>query len=61
MIRLVSYSIVLIPALFLVACSSQNVTPGNPATAKKISVSTVQAVVRTVPASFEETGSFVAD
>lgn len=61
MIRLASYSVLLFTALFLAACSSQNVTAGNPSAAKKIAVSTVQAVVRTVPASFEETGSFVAD
>ena len=61
MIRLATYSIFLIPALFLAACSSQNVTAGNASTAKKISISTAQAVARTVPASFEETGSFVAD
>ena len=55
------YSVLIVPALFLTACSSQNVTAGNAAAGKKIAISTVQAAVRTVPASFEETGSFVAD
>ena len=61
MIRLPRYSILLIPILFLAACSSQNVTAGNPSAGKKIAISSAQAVTRTVPASFEETGSFVAD
>src|ERR1039457_7117827 len=35
--------------------------PAAPAGPKKIPVATAQAVTRTVPASFQETGTFVAD
>ena len=61
MIRPIKYSFLVIPILFLAACSSRDVTAGKAEAAKKIAVSTIQAAVRNVPASFEETGSFVAD
>jgi len=61
MFRLAQYSILLIALLSLAACSSQNVTAGNSSATKKISIAAARAVVRNVPASFEETGSFVAD
>jgi RND family efflux transporter MFP subunit len=48
--------------ILLASCSSEKVAAtSSPAAGKKVRVSTAQAVIRTVPASFQETGSFVAD
>jgi multidrug efflux pump subunit AcrA (membrane-fusion protein) len=54
--------IVLIPMLLLAACSRpKDVVPTAHAASETIVVSTAQAVVRTVPAAFEVTGTFNAD
>lgn len=52
----------LIPVLFLAGCSpSAQTTAAAPAGPKTVTVTTAQAVVRSVPAGFQETGTFVAD
>jgi RND family efflux transporter MFP subunit len=43
------------------ACSSRKPVEAAAQTQRRISIATAQAVVREVPAEFEETGSFVAD
>jgi multidrug efflux pump subunit AcrA (membrane-fusion protein) len=47
--------------LLLAGCASNQAAPAAPTGPQKFSVSTAQAVSKTVPASFEETGTFVAD
>src|SRR5664279_494680 len=52
----------LLTSLFLAGCSTgHEAAAAAPAGPKKIPVATAQAVTRTVPASFQETGSFTAD
>src|ERR1035438_687523 len=59
--RLVIISL-LLTSLFLAACgNNREAAAAAPAGPKKVSVATAQAVTRTVPASFQETGTFVAD
>src|SRR4051794_33440172 len=55
--------ILLTSALLLASCGSQRQADaaGSAAAPKKVSVDTVAAVSRTVPASFEVTGTFAAD
>jgi multidrug efflux pump subunit AcrA (membrane-fusion protein) len=59
--RLILFSL-FIASLFLAACSSNHpAAAAGPAGPKTVSVTIAQAVTRTVPASFQETGTFVAD
>ncbi len=52
----------LLTSLFLAGCSSgHEAAAAAPVAPKKVSVTTVQAVTRTVPAAFQETGTFIAD
>ena len=52
----------LIAPVFLAGCSNSHpAAAANPAGPKTVTVSAAQAVTRTVPAGFQETGSFVAD
>src|SRR5260370_6358771 len=52
----------LLTSLFLAGCSSgHEAAAAAPAGPKKVSVTTAQAVTRTVPAAFQETGTFIAD
>ena len=52
----------LLTSLFLAGCaSSKEVAAAGPAGPKKVTVATAQAVTRTVPAAFQETGTFIAD
>jgi len=48
-------------AALLAGCASNQAAPIATAGPQKIAVSTAQAASRTVPASFEETGTFIAD
>jgi len=48
-------------AIMLAACASNQAAPVTQTGPQKIAVSTATAVARTVPASFEETGTFIAD
>lgn len=48
-------------AILLWGCGSKQAAPVAAAVVKPVSVSTAAAEARTVPASFQETGSFVAD
>jgi multidrug efflux pump subunit AcrA (membrane-fusion protein) len=51
-----------IASLFLAGCSANHpAAAAGPVGPKTVSVATAQAVTRTVPAAFQETGSFVAD
>src|SRR5215471_11604876 len=59
--RLILFSL-FIASLFLAACSSNHpAAAAGPVGPKTVSVTTAQAVTRTVAASFQETGTFVAD
>src|SRR6476469_8096425 len=59
--RLVIFSF-FIASLFLAGCSANHpAAAAGPAGPKTVSVTTAQAVTRTVPAAFQETGTFVAD
>ena len=59
--RLVILSL-FIASLFLAGCSANHpAAAAGPAGPKTVSVTTAQAVTRTVPAAFQETGTFVAD
>jgi multidrug efflux pump subunit AcrA (membrane-fusion protein) len=52
----------LLASLFLAACSANHeAAAAGPVGPKTVPVKTAQAVTRTVPASFQETGTFVAD
>jgi multidrug efflux pump subunit AcrA (membrane-fusion protein) len=52
----------LLTSLFLAGCSSgREAAAAAPAGPKNVSVTTAQAVTRTVPAAFQETGTFIAD
>src|ERR1039458_5899472 len=52
----------LLTSLFLAGCaSSKEVAAAGPAGPKKVTVATAQSVTRTVPAAFQETGTFIAD
>src|ERR1017187_910119 len=52
----------LLASLFLAGCASNHeAAAAGPVGPKKVMVATAQAVTRTVPASFQETGTFVAD
>src|SRR5690349_20617527 len=52
----------LLASLLLAGCSrSQPAAAANPTGPKTVAVSAAQAVTRTVPAGFQETGTFVAD
>jgi multidrug efflux pump subunit AcrA (membrane-fusion protein) len=52
----------LLTSLFLAGCaSSKEAAAAGPAGPKKVTVATAQAVTRTVPAAFQETGTFIAD
>jgi multidrug efflux pump subunit AcrA (membrane-fusion protein) len=52
---------VILLAVFLAGCASNQAATAVQTGPQKIAVSTAQAVARTVPASFEETGTFIAD
>ena len=53
---------IVLASIFLAGCaSSKEVAAAAAAGPKKITVATAQAVTRTVPATFQETGSFIAD
>ncbi len=53
---------ILTASLLLAGCSSgHEAVAAGPAGPKKVNVTTAQAVTRTVPASFQETGTFIAD
>src|SRR5664279_1482219 len=53
---------IVLASIFLAGCaSSKEVDAAAAAGPKKITVATAQAVTRTVPATFQETGSFIAD
>jgi multidrug efflux pump subunit AcrA (membrane-fusion protein) len=56
-----SLTALLLLAVFLAACASNQAAPAASAGPPIIAVSTAQAVTRTVAASFEETGTFNAD
>ena len=59
--RLVIITLVL-TSLFLAACASNHeAAAAGPVEPKKVTVTTAKAVTRTVPAAFQETGTFVAD
>jgi multidrug efflux pump subunit AcrA (membrane-fusion protein) len=59
--RLVILTLVL-TSLFLAGCASnREADAAGPVELKKVPVTTAQAVTRTVPAAFQETGTFVAD
>jgi RND family efflux transporter MFP subunit len=50
------------PALFLTACSKSNqAEAAAPSAPRTLTVAAAQAVTRTVPAAFQETGTFLAD
>ena len=52
----------LLASLFLAGCASnRQADAAGPTGPNKVSVTTAQAVTRTVPAAFQETGTFVAD
>jgi multidrug efflux pump subunit AcrA (membrane-fusion protein) len=51
----------LLSAVLLAGCASNQAAPITATASPKIAVSTAQAASRTVPASFEETGTFIAD
>ncbi len=52
----------LLTSLFLAGCSTgHEAAAAAPAVPKKVTVTTAQAVTRTVPAAFQETGTFIAD
>src|SRR5450759_80939 len=59
--RLVIITLVLTTLLLAGCASSKPAEAAGPAGPKKVSVATAQAVTRTVPAAFQETGTFVAD
>jgi multidrug efflux pump subunit AcrA (membrane-fusion protein) len=51
-----------VSASFLAGCgSNHDATAAGPAAVKKVTVTTAQAVTRTVAAGFQETGTFIAD
>ncbi len=53
---------ILLTSLFLAGCaSSKEVVAAGPAGPKKVTVATARAATRTVPAAFQETGTFIAD
>src|SRR5476649_580165 len=52
----------LLTSLFLAGCSTAHeAAAAGPAGPKTVTVTAAQAVTRTVPAAFQETGTFVAD
>ena len=54
--------ILFLSSLFLAGCSAnKEVTAAASTSPKKVTVATAQATTRTVPAGFQETGSFIAD
>jgi multidrug efflux pump subunit AcrA (membrane-fusion protein) len=59
--RLVIIALLLTSLLLAGCASSKEAAAAGPAGPKKVTVATAQAVTRTVPAAFQETGSFVAD
>src|ERR1035437_8686709 len=59
--RLVIIALVFM-TLFLAGCASNHeAAAAGPVEPKKVTVTTAKAVTRTVPAAFQETGTFVAD
>ncbi len=49
-------------SIFLISCSKgKEVTAASPTARQAVVVSAAQAITRTVPSSFQETGSFIAD
>jgi multidrug efflux pump subunit AcrA (membrane-fusion protein) len=56
-----SLAALLLFAVLLAGCASNQAATATTAAVQKFSVSTAQATSRTVPASFEETGTFIAD
>src|SRR5580704_12973962 len=56
-----SLAALLLFAVLLAACASNQAAPIATTGPQKFSVSTAQASSRTIPASFEETGTFIAD
>lgn len=60
MIRIAS-AILLLAVIFTAGCSKQSQTANAQSAAQAIGVSSAQATVKTVPASFEETGTFNPD
>src|SRR5512133_4020976 len=60
--RLLISATLLASLLLLAGCSNSHpAAAANPTAPKTVAVSTAQAVTRTVPAGFQETGTFVAD
>jgi len=57
----VFFSVLLLLAILLAGCASNQAAPATTTATQKFAVSTAQATSRTVPASFEETGTFIAD
>ena len=56
-----SLAALLLGAVLLAGCASNQAATATTTAVQKFSVSTAQATSRTVPASFEETGTFIAD
>src|ERR1035441_9066674 len=54
-------TVLLLFAVLLAGCASNQAAPAVQTGPRKLAVSTAQSVARTVPASFEETGTFIAD
>jgi multidrug efflux pump subunit AcrA (membrane-fusion protein) len=54
-------SLVAVSALFLAGCGRSDTATASQSVPKKLTVSTTQAIARTVPASFQETGTFIPD
>jgi multidrug efflux pump subunit AcrA (membrane-fusion protein) len=56
-----SLTALLLFAILLAGCASNQAAPAVQTGPQKLAVSTARSVARTVPASFEETGTFIAD
>src|SRR5580698_1049471 len=56
-----SLTALLLFAVVLAGCASNQAAPIATTGPQKFSIATAQATSRTVPASFEETGTFIAD
>jgi multidrug efflux pump subunit AcrA (membrane-fusion protein) len=52
---------ILLTSLLLAGCASSKEVAAAAAGPKRVTVATAQAVTRTVPAAFQETGTFIAD
>jgi len=52
---------IFLSAVLLAGCASNQAAPAAQTAPQKLAVSTARATARTIPASFEETGTFIAD